>query len=59
MTDEKRYLILSIKDKLWTHPQYRQTLLSVHIYEAVLENGIMEIDGFWEWWKIRYGSGNG
>ena len=54
MTDEKRHIILSIKDELWTHPQYRQTLLSVHIYEAVLENGVTEIDGFWEWWKTRY-----
>jgi hypothetical protein len=55
MTEEKRYIILSIKDRLWTHPQYRQTLLSVHIYEAVLQNGITEIDGFREWWNTRYG----
>ncbi|UCC16851.1 MAG: hypothetical protein JSU58_10930 [Dehalococcoidales bacterium] len=55
MTDDKRYIILSIKNELWTHPQYRQTLLSVHIYEAVLENGIENTDDFWNWWKTRYG----
>ncbi|UCD09618.1 MAG: hypothetical protein JSU79_02960 [Dehalococcoidales bacterium] len=55
MTEEKRHTILAIKDAFWTHPQYRQTLLSVHIYEAVLEYGISNLDGFWEFWESRYG----
>lgn len=55
LTEEKRYIILSIKDTLWTHPQYRRNLLSVHIYEAVLEVGITNRDDFWEWWETRYG----
>ncbi|HEY95431.1 MAG TPA: hypothetical protein G4O15_10905 [Dehalococcoidia bacterium] len=59
MNEEKRYIILSIKDALWTHPQYRQTLLSVHIYEAVLENGIKNTDEFCDWWKSGYGKQTG
>ncbi len=55
MTEEKRHVILAIKDSVWTHPQYRQTLLSVHIYEAVLENDITNTDDFWEWWNTKYG----
>ena len=54
MTDDKRHTILSIKEKIWDHPQYRQTLLSVHIYEAVLEYDIADIDNFWKWWQTRY-----
>ena len=54
MTEEKRYVILAIKDSIWTHPQYRQRLLSVHIYEAVLENEITDTNDFWEWWNTKY-----
>ena len=55
MTEGKRCAILAIKEKLHDHPQYRQTLLSVHIYEAVLEYRISNLDGFWGFWESRYG----
>ncbi len=55
LTDDSRQTILAIKEKLWDHPDYRRSLLSVHIYEAVLENGVTGIDEFWEWWNSLYG----
>jgi hypothetical protein len=56
LTDDSRYIILAIKDTLWKLPEYRQTLLSAHIYEAVLEHGISDIDSFWNWWNAKYGT---
>jgi hypothetical protein len=44
-----------IKEAVCDLPEYRNILLSVHIYEAVLEHGVRSIDKFWEWWKIHYG----
>ncbi len=55
MTEELRGCILDIKKAIWAHPDYRKTLLSVHVYEAVLEEGVKDIDSFWTWWKSRYG----
>ena len=56
MTEELRGRILEIKKAIWVHPDYRKTLLSVHIYEAVLEEGVKDVDSFWAWWRSRYGS---
>jgi hypothetical protein len=55
LTKDTRYDILVIKEAVCNLPEYRQSLLSVHIYEAVLENGIKGIDDFWEWWRKKYG----
>jgi hypothetical protein len=55
LTDTARYDILLIKEAVCVLPEYRNSLLSVHIYEAVLENGVHTIDEFWKWWKKRYG----
>ncbi len=55
LTEESRSNILEIKNAIWEHPDYRKTLLSVHVYEAVLENGIQGIESFWAWWNRRYG----
>ncbi len=55
LTEESRVSILEIKDAIWDHPEYRKTLLSVHVYEAVLEEGIRGIDKFWAWWDHMYG----
>jgi hypothetical protein len=55
LTDESRCHILEIKAAIWELPEYRKTLLSVHIYEAVLENDVISLDQFWSWWKQRYG----
>jgi hypothetical protein len=53
LTEDTRYHILEIKEAVCMLPEYRQSLLSVHIYEAVLEHGIRGIDEFWTWWKKR------
>ena len=51
LNDDKRYDILVIKEAVCMLPEYGKNLISTHIYEAVLENGIKGIDEFWEWWK--------
>ena len=55
LTEDSRYDILAIKEAVCTLSEYRNTLLSVHIYEAVLEDGVQSIDEFWEWWNKHYG----
>lgn len=59
MTDEARLHILAIKEAVCQAPEYRDTLLSVHVYEAVLEHGVRGIEAFGEWWKARYGAAAG
>jgi hypothetical protein len=54
LTHEARFHILAIKDAVWDSPDYRKTLLSVHIYEAVLEHNIRTLEEFREWWQARY-----
>jgi len=49
--------VLAIKDAVWQDPRYRHSLLSVHVYEAVLEEGVRGVDAFREWWRGRYGEG--
>lgn len=51
LNDDTRYDILVIKEAVCMLPEYKESLLSTHIYEAVLEHGIKGIDNFWEWWK--------
>ncbi len=54
LTDESRLRILEIKNAVWRRPEYRSTMLSVHIYEAVLERGIYDVEPFLDWWKAKY-----
>jgi len=56
LTDETRAEVLAIKDKMHRLPEYKRTLLSIHIYEAVLEEGIRGVDDFMKWWKKKLGS---
>jgi hypothetical protein len=51
LNDDTRYHILEIKEAVCTLPEYRKSLLSVHIYEAVLEHGIHGVDAFRDWWR--------
>jgi hypothetical protein len=51
LNEDTRYNILVIKEAVCMLPEYRQSLLSTHIYEAVLEHGVHDIEGFWEWWR--------
>lgn len=53
LNDENRLSILAIKDAVCTLPVYRKTLLSVHIYQAVLDDGISSIEGFRAWLEKR------
>ncbi len=55
LDEDKRYDILVIKEAVCNLPEYRDSLLSVHVYEAVLEHGIRGIDKFWGWWRGKYG----
>jgi len=53
LTDEARSYVLAIKEAVCHDPEYRKTMLSVHVYEAVLEHGIGEVNAFREWWESR------
>ena len=53
LNDNTRYDILVIKEAVCSLPEYGNSLLSTHIYEAVLENGVRGIDEFREWWKKK------
>ena len=53
LTDEARLHILAIKEAVCSTPEYRDTMLSVHIYEAVIERGVRDLDEFMRWWRCR------
>ena len=55
MTEDRRLEILAVKEAVCLLPEYRKSLLSVHIYEAVLEKQIRGIDAFLEWWQSTNG----
>ncbi|MEN6644916.1 MAG: hypothetical protein ABFE08_20955 [Armatimonadia bacterium] len=58
LTDEARSYILAIKQAIWQDPNYGKTLISVHVYEAVMEQGIRDLDSFYKWWRETYGPGS-
>lgn len=47
LTPESRKTILALKSQLWHHPDYRDTITSKTIYDAVLEEGITDLHAFW------------
>ena len=51
LTLENRNYILTIKDKLCTHPGYRDKITSLDIYQAVLFNNVKNINEFWQFIK--------
>ena len=53
LTEEARVHILAIKEAVCGLPEYRRELLSVHIYEAVLDRGVRGIEQFKDWWRAR------
>ena len=55
LTDETRFHIMAIKEAVCDRPEYRRDLLSVHIYEAVLDEGVRGIEEFMRWWQSRSG----
>ena len=52
MADELRSYILAIKEAVCLMPEYRRTIASVQIYEAVLEHGIRDLQAFREWHQL-------
>ncbi|HET6455607.1 MAG TPA: hypothetical protein VFI02_14485 [Armatimonadota bacterium] len=57
LTEDRRLDILAIKEAVCSHPEYRKSMLSVHIYQAVLERRIKGVDAFLEWWRCAHGQG--
>ena len=55
LSDDTRARILAIKEAICSLPEYRKTLLSVHVYEAVLDADVRGIEEFHRWWQGRYG----
>lgn len=53
MTEEKRSHILAIKEAACRQPQYGGRLLPIHIYDAVLEDNILDVDSFFGWWRRK------
>ena len=53
MTEEGRSTIIAIKDAVCHGPDYRKTMTSIQIYEAVLECGVTGLDEFMDWWHAR------
>ena len=53
LTDANRTVILQIKSACWRHPQYRREFSSGDIYNAVLDSGVVDADGFWKFLKNR------
>ena len=54
LTEEARSHVLAIKEAVYQDPEYRRSMLSVHIYEAVLEEGVRGVEEFREWWEAQY-----
>jgi hypothetical protein len=53
LSNTTRPLILQIKSDCWRHPKYRREFASGDIYSAVLDHGVVDIDGFWIFLKDR------
>jgi len=56
MNEDARLRIIAIKEAVYSLPEYRHTMLSVHVYDAVLDDGVEDVDRFLEWWRARCGS---
>jgi hypothetical protein len=46
LNDQNRLTILRLKSQLWDKPQYRDTITSQDVYEAVLDRGVETMDEF-------------
>jgi len=53
LTDQKRRAILEIKKEVDQNPKYRKEIFSIDIYRAVLENGVIDLEGFKRYLKER------
>jgi hypothetical protein len=55
LNDANRAVILAIKAACWRHPQYRRGFTSADVYEAVLDRGVRDVQGFWADLRERKG----
>ena len=46
LTEGARRTILEIKTAVWNNPEYRRSFSSSDIYNAVLDSGVQDVDGF-------------
>jgi len=46
LTPEYKEIILDIKSQVHDHPLYRKKIVSVDIYDAVIKNGVKNLDDF-------------
>ncbi len=53
LTPESILRILDIKSQCWKDPEYRRSYNSMDIYDAVLEKGVEDIEGFKSYLKIK------
>lgn len=51
LTPATKEAILRIKDKVAENPKYRKSIFSIDIYQAVLKEGITDVEGFDEYLK--------
>lgn len=57
LNDENRLTILRLKSQLWDKPQYRDTITSQDIYDAVLDRGIDTFDEFMKYVEQKVSRG--
>jgi hypothetical protein len=43
---ENKKIILQIKDKIYDNSKYRKEIFAVDVYKAVIENGVIDLEGF-------------
>jgi len=53
LNDSNRSTILRLKSECWRHPEYRRSFTSSDIYSAVLDNSVVDIEGFWEYLESK------
>ena len=53
LNSENRLTILRLKSQLWRHPQYRSSVTSHDIYDAVLDHEVASLDEFWEYMRCK------
>ncbi len=52
---QTRLAVLSIKHEICRLPEYRKTITSQHIYDAVLQGGARSVADFWRYFLSRMG----
>jgi hypothetical protein len=52
LSDETAAKILAIKSQCWKDPNYRRSFTSMDIYNAVLEEGVSDIAGFYDYLNV-------